>query len=61
MKTKKLSRFQDGKHKPILAGPTVEEYQKIRIAAASQGTSMAQFLIKHGIIAAEKILSRMSK
>jgi uncharacterized protein (DUF1778 family) len=61
MKTKKPGRFRDGKHKPILAGPTVDEYQKIRVAAASQGTSMAQFLIRHGLVAAEKILAKMQK
>lgn len=34
---------------------------KIRVAAALQGMPMSQFLIKHGLMAAEKLLKKLPK
>ncbi len=54
-------RFKRGTHKPILVGPTLAEYAKIRTAAAISGKPMTHFLLELGLIAAEKILDKNQK
>jgi uncharacterized protein (DUF1778 family) len=43
----------------IWVAPTAEQKDKIRVAAAVAGMPMSQFLLQHGLAAAESILKKM--
>ena len=58
---KQVSRFADGKRKPILLAPLESEHQKIRVASAIAGLPMSHFLLQHGLTAAEKIIEKNNK
>lgn len=43
---------------PLMLGLYPDDKRKIRMAAASEGLPMSQFLIKYGLMAAEKLLAK---
>lgn len=43
---------------PLQLALTAEEKQFIRVAAATEGLSMAAFLLRHGLAAARKTLGK---
>ncbi len=49
-----------GKH-PVLVGFNDDQFALLREAAKADGRPMTQFLMFHGLAAAEKILKKLSK
>lgn len=49
-----------GRH-PVLLGLTPEQRAKIQAAAAADNRPVTQFLVHHGLAAAEKILEKFPK
>lgn len=49
-----------GRH-PVLLGPTEEQHARLAQAAKVDGRPLTQFLLFHGLVAAEKILKKIEK
>ena len=52
------SRLKASGRKPVLLGLTPSEHSKVRRAAKIERRPMTQFLLRYGLAAAEKILSK---
>lgn len=55
------ARLIEAGKRPVLLGPTQEQHAFISAAAITDGRPMTQFLIFHGLKAAEKILKKPFK
>jgi len=63
-KTKQASggaRLAAAGKQPILLGVTPEQKEKLKAAATTDGRPLTQFLVFHGLQAAEKILKKISR
>ena len=50
------ARLMAAGYKPVILGLTPDQHEKIQAAALADNRKMTQFLVHHGIRAAEKIL-----